>query len=161
MRVFVDAKRRFQVHQRPEDVHAVLEPAFEPADVDAALASLAEWGNLRADVDTSRVTSVADFYRPRYLYQLTREGEAAELALAAYDQALGTPGELQSVALEGIGWLPQQHADEWRQGRRAYFEGGAPAYPLGFTQAFRSQTRTAGGVAGCCAGSVLRHGRAR
>lgn len=102
MRVFVDAKRRFQVHQRPEDVHEVLEPAFERADVDAALTSLAEWGNLRADVDTSRVTSVADFYRPRYLYQLTREGEAAELALAAYDQALGAPGELQSIALEDI-----------------------------------------------------------
>jgi uncharacterized protein (TIGR02677 family) len=96
----VDAKRRFQVHQRPEDVHDALRPSFERADLDAGLVSLAEWGNLRADVDTSRVTSVADFYRPRYLYQLTREGEAAELALAAYDPALGAPGELQSVALE-------------------------------------------------------------
>jgi hypothetical protein len=75
MRVFVDAKRRFQVHQRPEDVHDALQPSFERADVDAGLVSLAEWGNLRADVDTSRVTSVADFYRPRCLYQLTPEGE--------------------------------------------------------------------------------------
>lgn len=102
MRVFVDAKQRFQVHQRPEDVHDALEPDFDRVDIDSALGSLAEWGNLRADVDTTRVTSVADFYRPRYLYQLTREGEAAELALAAYDQALGAPGELQSVALEDI-----------------------------------------------------------
>ena len=48
------------------------------------------------------VTSVEDFYRARYLYQLTAEGEAAELALEAYDQALGRRGELQSVALEDI-----------------------------------------------------------
>jgi Protein of unknown function (DUF2397) len=41
-------------------------------------------------------------HRPRYLYQLTPEGEAAELALAAYDKALGNHGELQSVALEDI-----------------------------------------------------------
>ena len=32
------------------------------------------------------MTTVDDFYRPRYLYQLTPEGEAAELALAAYHQ---------------------------------------------------------------------------
>ncbi|HEV8649200.1 MAG TPA: DUF2397 family protein, partial [Actinomycetes bacterium] len=42
------------------------------------------------------------FYRTRYLYQLSAEGEAAELALAAYDEALGNRGELQSVALEDI-----------------------------------------------------------
>lgn len=74
--------------------------ALAPADIDTAVTSLAEWGNLCEDVDTSRVTSVADFCRPRYLYQRTREGEAAELAVAAYDQALDAPGELQSVALE-------------------------------------------------------------
>ncbi len=102
LRAFVAAKRHFLVHLRPEDVLGALH-ADGPA-VEAALAKLAtrEWGNLRADPDTSRVTTVEDFYRPRYLYQLTREGEAAELALDAYDEALGRRGELQSVALEDI-----------------------------------------------------------
>jgi uncharacterized protein (TIGR02677 family) len=98
MRAFVDAKRRFLVHLRPEDIAEEL-----PDDsAESALSALVEWGNLRADPDTSRVTSVEEFYRARYLYQLTAEGEAAELALDAYDQALGRRGELQSVALEDI-----------------------------------------------------------
>jgi uncharacterized protein (TIGR02677 family) len=101
MRTFVEAKRRFLVHLRPEDVAEALGTPRDDG-VEAALASLVAWGNLRADPDTSRVTTVEDFYRPRYLYQLTREGEAAELALEAYDAALGRRGELQSVALEDI-----------------------------------------------------------
>ncbi len=106
MGVFVAAKRRFLVHLRPEDVLEALRgpegPPVEVAAVEAALKQLESWRNLRADPDTSRVTTVDDFYRPRYLYQLTPEGEAAELALAAYDEALGNRGELQSVALEDI-----------------------------------------------------------
>ena len=106
MGVFVAAKRRFLVHLRPEDVLEALRgpegPPVEAAAVEAALKQLESWRNLQADPDTSRVTTVDDFYRPRYLYQLTPEGEAAELALAAYDEALGNRGELQSVALEDI-----------------------------------------------------------
>jgi uncharacterized protein (TIGR02677 family) len=106
MGVFVAAKRSFLVHLRPEGLAASLGEAGGPqvdlAAVEAALRQLEQWRNLRADPDTSRVTTVDDFYRPRYLYQLTPEGEAAELALAAYDEALGNRGELQSVALEDI-----------------------------------------------------------
>jgi uncharacterized protein (TIGR02677 family) len=105
MGVFLHAKRRFLVHLRPEDIEEALrgqgQPA-EPAEVAHALESLEAWGNLRADPDTSRVTTVDDFYRTRYLYQFTREGEAAERALAEYDRALGQRAELQSVALEDI-----------------------------------------------------------
>ena len=104
--VFVAAKRRFLVHLRPEDLASSLGEAggasVDLAAVEAALKQLELWRNLRADPDTSRVTTVDDFYRPRYLYQLTAEGEAAELALAAYDEALDNRGELQSVALEDI-----------------------------------------------------------
>jgi uncharacterized protein (TIGR02677 family) len=110
MGAFVAAKRRFLVHLRPEDVVESLReagggqggPPLDGAAVEAALKQLEQWGNLRADPDTSRVTTVDDFYRTRYLYQLSAEGEAAELALAAYDEALGNRGELQSVALEDI-----------------------------------------------------------
>ena len=101
MGTFVQAKRRFIVHLRPEDVHETLE-AVELTAVTDALAKLVTWGNLRADPDTSRVTTVEDFHRARFLYQLTERGEAAEQALAAYDEALGRRGALQAVALSDI-----------------------------------------------------------
>ncbi|SNT20194.1 TIGR02677 family protein [Actinacidiphila glaucinigra] len=107
MRVFLQAKERYAVHLRPEDVHAALPVAARPAEAETvakALDSLSQpaWGNLRADPDTARVTAVEDFYRKRYVYQLTQAGEAAEDALAAYDQALGRRGSLQAVALHDI-----------------------------------------------------------
>jgi len=102
MRAFLDAKGRFQVHLRPEDVRAALEEPAELSAVASALDALAGWGNLRPDADTGRVTSVEDFYRHRFIYQLTREGEAVEEALGAYDDALGRRGALQSVALADI-----------------------------------------------------------
>lgn len=106
MDAFVVAKRRFTVHLRPDDVRdhllATGGQAPELETVTDALTKLQEWGNLRSDPDTSRVTTVEEFHRARYLYQLTREGEAAELALQAYDEALGRRGSLQSVALADI-----------------------------------------------------------
>ena len=105
MGAFLAAKERFAVHLRPEDVFAALPPEYRPADVDTvvkALDSLVDWGNLRADPDTSRVTAVEDFYRKRFIYQLTQAGEAAEQALSAYDEALGRRGALQAVALHDI-----------------------------------------------------------
>ncbi|MBT2393161.1 TIGR02677 family protein [Streptomyces sp. ISL-1] len=104
MGVFVKAKQEFTVHLRPEDVHLGLPPESRPPPeaVAVALERLGRWGNLRADPDTSRVTALEDFYRARHIYQLTRAGEAAEEALAAYDEALGRRGELQAVALADI-----------------------------------------------------------
>ncbi|GAA3040764.1 hypothetical protein GCM10020000_19180 [Streptomyces olivoverticillatus] len=105
MRTFLTAKERFAVHLRPEDVHGALLAGEHPAELDAvvkALDSLVEWGNLRADPDTARVTAVEDFYRKRFVYQLTQAGEAAEEALSAYDEALGRRGALQAVALHDI-----------------------------------------------------------
>jgi uncharacterized protein (TIGR02677 family) len=103
---FVAAKRRFVVHLRTEDVldelRAAAGPASEPKAVADALAQLVEWGNLRADPDTSRVTTVEDFHRARFLYQLTHAGESAERALAVFDEQLGRRGALQAVALEDL-----------------------------------------------------------
>ena len=105
--VFAQARARFTVYLRPEDVLADLRGesgteiiAIEP--VSAALEQLESWGNLHADADTGRVTTVEDFHRARYLYQLTRHGQAAVAAIAAYEQALGHRGQLQAVALEDI-----------------------------------------------------------
>jgi uncharacterized protein (TIGR02677 family) len=102
MDAFVQAKRRFVVHLRPEDVRTSMRDAAELPAVTDALGRLVEWGNLRADPDTSRVTSVEDFHRSRFLYQLTVRGEAVEQAVAAYDEALGRRGALQAVALTDI-----------------------------------------------------------
>ncbi|MFK4863786.1 DUF2397 family protein [Streptomyces sp. CSMPJR101] len=105
MRAFLAAKERFAVHLRPEDVYAALDAGSRPADLDAvtqALDKLVEWGNLRADPNHARVTAVEDFYRRRFIYQLTRAGEAAEAALGTYDEVLGRRGELQAVALHDI-----------------------------------------------------------
>jgi len=106
MTVFRDGKQRFVVHLRPEDVAEDLRRAAGPAavqeQVDDALVKLEEWGNLKANPDTSRVTTVEDFYRTRYLYQLSREGEAAERALEVYDREMARRAELQAVALEDI-----------------------------------------------------------
>lgn len=107
MAEFVAAKRRFVVHLRIEDLHEALIRAQPDGHVQTdtvadALAQLVEWGNLRADPDTSRVTTVEDFHRARFLYQLTRPGEAAERALAVYDEQLGRRGALQAVALADI-----------------------------------------------------------
>ena len=106
MGAFVQAKRRFIVHLRPEDVRDALTAATggapELPTISDALSSLEHWGNLHSDPDTSRVTTVEEFHRARYLYQMTIHGDAAEEALDTYDQALGRRGALQSVALVDI-----------------------------------------------------------
>jgi uncharacterized protein (TIGR02677 family) len=101
LRTFARAKERFIVHLRPEDVAAELRIDADD-QLTEALDQLVRWGNLRADVDTSRVTTVEDFHRKRSLYQLTAAGQAAEQAIAFYEQAIGRRGQLQSVALADI-----------------------------------------------------------
>jgi len=101
LRTFARAKERFIVHLRPEDVAAELRTVADE-QLTQALDKLVEWGNLRADVDTSRVTTVEDFHRKRSLYQLTGPGQAAEQAIASYEEAIGRRGQLQSVALADI-----------------------------------------------------------
>jgi uncharacterized protein (TIGR02677 family) len=101
LRTFARAKERFIVHLRPEDIAAELRVDADD-QLTEALDQLVKWGNLRADVDTSRVTTVEDFHRKRSLYQLTGEGQAAEQAIAFYEEALRRRGQLQSVALADI-----------------------------------------------------------
>jgi uncharacterized protein (TIGR02677 family) len=67
LRVFARAKQRFIVHLRPEDVAAELRIDADD-QLTEALEQLVRRGNLRADIDTSRVTTVEDFHRKRSLY---------------------------------------------------------------------------------------------
>ena len=103
--VFVQAKERFSLHLRPAELLGALAssgPVGDPKELDAALGQLCDWGNLQAHADTAEVATVEDFYRPRYLYQLTAEGEAAERAVRTYDEWLVQPGELQTAALADL-----------------------------------------------------------
>ena len=103
--LFAAAKRQYRLQLRPDEVLAeALWPDGPPRieDVNAALAQLAEWGNLESQHDTARVASLADFYRARFLYRLSHGGEAVEAGLAVFLQTLQRRAELQTVALEDI-----------------------------------------------------------
>lgn len=97
---FMRAKDRFIVHLRPEEVVATL--GTDETEVRSALKQLSDWGNLSADPDTTRVTTVEDFHRARYVYQMTAKGESAERALRQFDESIGRSGSLQAAALADI-----------------------------------------------------------
>ena len=114
LEVFRDARERFAIALGTADVQAALGERIQgeeaessvartgPEEISALLDQLVAWGNLVATCDTTDVATVEEFFRPRYLYQLTLEGEAAEQALAAFHEHLHKPGELQTTALRDI-----------------------------------------------------------
>ncbi len=105
MKVFMEAKARFALHLRPADVLASVADALGQEDLvelERALASLCEWGNLEKHLDTAEVMTVEEFLRPRYLYRLTPAGEAAERAVVLFEESVEQPGELQTAALGDI-----------------------------------------------------------
>lgn len=103
--LFAAARRQYRLRLRPDEVLAEsrwpdLAPRIE--EVNALLVQLAAWGNLESQPDTARVSSLSDFYRARFLYRLSHDGEAVEAGLAVFFQTLQRRAELQSVALEDI-----------------------------------------------------------
>ncbi len=102
LRAFAAAKGRFVLHLRPADVRAAMAAPADLEEVEAALRQLVTWGNLSADPDTAEVTTVEEFYRARFLFRLTPEGEATERALEVFEEGLIRPGELQTAALGDI-----------------------------------------------------------
>ncbi len=103
---FAAAREQFQIHLRPAEIRRSLtdEPGC-PADEDeltTRLQQLVEWGNLEKTPDRVEAATVEEFYRARYLYQLSAEGEAAESALRHFEEMLQRPGELQTAALREI-----------------------------------------------------------
>ncbi len=113
MRVFTESKQRFLFQLRPQDVLEAVrisvgqETSGQP-EIDSGLEQLCEWGNLQKHPDTTSVGTVDDFLKQRYVFQITRHGEAAERALAFFDAAREGDGELQSTALADIRYLVQE-----------------------------------------------------
>lgn len=102
---FTVARRQFRLHLRPDEVLAEAtwpDEAPAPDALQLALDQLVDWGNLQAQVDTSRVATLEDFYRRRLLYRMTPGGEAVETGLRSFVAALRRRAELQSVALDDI-----------------------------------------------------------
>jgi uncharacterized protein (TIGR02677 family) len=105
MDVFATAKRQYRLQLRPDEVlHDARWPGPPPRieEVNAALAQLSTWGNLESQPDSSRVSTLSDFYRARFLYRLSQGGEAVESALEVFARTLQRRAELQTVALEDI-----------------------------------------------------------
>jgi uncharacterized protein (TIGR02677 family) len=103
--VFARAKRQYRLQLRPDEVLAEAQwkgTRPTPEEVNAALVQLRDWGNLESHPDTSRVSSLSDFYRARFLYRLSQGGESVETALALFVEMLQRRAELQTVALEDI-----------------------------------------------------------
>jgi uncharacterized protein (TIGR02677 family) len=103
--VFARAKRQYRLQLRPDEVLAEAHWKGAPPtldEVNAALVQLRDWCNLESHPDTSRVSSLSDFYRARFLYRLSQGGEAVEAALALFVETLQRRAELQTVALEDI-----------------------------------------------------------
>jgi len=107
MQAFMEARERFALHLRPADLQEILLLQAAPVPdelsaLDTALHQLCAWGNLECHPDTADVATVEDFYRQRFLYQLTQDGEAAERALRLFNETVARPGELQAAALGDI-----------------------------------------------------------
>ena len=105
MSVFAEAKSEFRLHLRPADIAArMLEKGRTvlEGEIEAALDNLVMWGNLQAYHDTAEVSTLADFHRRRFLYQLTATGEAAERAASEFLQAIQRPVTLEAAALSRI-----------------------------------------------------------
>ncbi len=97
---FARARTEFVIHLRPDEL---VRATGLPGDaIDDLLTQLSEWGNLDRHLDHIDATSIEDFNRSRYLYQLSDRGEAAERALVTFEESLQQPGELQTEALRDI-----------------------------------------------------------
>jgi uncharacterized protein (TIGR02679 family) len=106
LEVFAKNREHFVIHLRPSEVLRQLSdsPAC-PGDEEelvGRLVQLTEWGNLERSPDRLEAATVEEFYRARFLYQLSEAGEAAESALLHFEERLHRPGELQTTALREI-----------------------------------------------------------
>ena len=98
--VFVHSREQFMTHLRPAEVARRI--GCDEEETDNALRMLQQWGNLEATQDSAEALVLEEFYRSRFLYALSAPGEAAERALAVFEETIHQPGELQTAALRDI-----------------------------------------------------------
>ena len=113
MRVFMESKARFEFHLRPKEILDQIricgfQESRDQTEIESALAQLCEWGNLEAHPDTTDVSTVEDFYKQRYAFQITKQGEAAQRALELFQTTSERKSELPAGALADIRALLQE-----------------------------------------------------
>ena len=86
---FVQAREQFITQLRPTEV--AREIGREKEEIEVALRQLRIWGNLEATQDNAEQASLEEFYRVHFLYALSEAGEAAERALAVFEETLHQP----------------------------------------------------------------------
>ena len=108
LEVFVESKERYVIELRPAEIRERLSRSGlfhelpDEGALDRHLDQLAEWRNLQRSHDTGAVPRVEDFYRRRWLYRLTPEGEAAHRAVREVEATVGRSGALQTSMLVEI-----------------------------------------------------------
>jgi hypothetical protein len=108
MRVFVEAKNRFVLQLRPQEIvegvqASGLSGVPDAAEIESALEQLCDWGNLETRPDMASVAHVEDFYRQRNVFEITEQGDAVEQALAVFAPGASAPsGELPLDAVRDI-----------------------------------------------------------
>jgi hypothetical protein len=100
LEVFVRSREQFMTHLRPAEVARKI--GCDEEETEHALRMLQQWGNLEATQDSAEAVALEEFYRSRFLYALSAPGEAAERALAVFEETVHQPGELQTAALRDI-----------------------------------------------------------
>ena len=139
LEVFVRSREQFITHLRPAEVARRI--GCDEEEMENALRMLQQWGNLEATQDSAEAVALEEFYRSRFLYALSASGEAAERALAVFEETVHQPGELQTAALRDIA--------EFLEVIRVLIESPVPdiaklhAQLLALTERFRSLTNRA------------------
>jgi uncharacterized protein (TIGR02677 family) len=100
LETFVRSREQFITHLRPAEVAFSI--GRDEEETENALRQLRLWGNLEATQDDAEQASLEEFYRVHLLYALSSSGEAAERALAVFEETMHQPGELQTTALRDI-----------------------------------------------------------
>lgn len=100
LEAFAAARSAFVIHLRPFEIARAT--GFCEEALEAMLEQLVEWGNLDHSRDHVDAASIQEFYRVKWLYQLSARGEAAERALLIFEESLHQKGELQTAALREI-----------------------------------------------------------
>jgi uncharacterized protein (TIGR02677 family) len=101
--ILVEAKERYQVQVRTEDVaRRLISMGLDTTALTSALEQLKDWGAVTWTQDTSRVARLEDFHRRRELWQLTASGHVAHDIILRVLGAAEHAGSLQRALFRDI-----------------------------------------------------------
>jgi uncharacterized protein (TIGR02677 family) len=99
--VFMESKERFVFQLGLHDILSAVHTA-DAEEIETALVQLCEWGNLQTRSDTTSVNTLADFLKPRQLFEITARGAHAARTVATVETEDGDSPHLDGTALTDI-----------------------------------------------------------